>query len=1110
MNVPRKSNVWFKEINCSGNNKIKITMLCLMSMIAACGSSQDIKIQPNATKCPVEHSLLTDNPGKVCLDLWGWQSSPFYQRVNSEVVSPEYMSKRAVDESYKWGANILEIYRGGYPLETREGWTKESTAVFHKHVHSRDMIIHWFSSAVNTDNLFGNQFDCLSTPAGELIDGMGSEQWVPMTASLFNKCVMPYSPFVYFYTDNDLFNTTLPNENDCSMSGSYGTDDQTGGYSRLRSELKKSGGLQFWGSQAECRAMFRRGFSIWANMAHYSGRGHPDWILKQINDQFRCRAIVRGSRNMSPSAIWWINESEYMCPDENRVYVYGCSQDPIKSAVTAKFTSLGEGWFLGTNATRLTQRYPYPSKAAFIQNNYLNLVLMPDKDEILLQNDPERVAHWDSNSHVIVVSTPFLKTISIADSSTSSSAEVTFKHVEPAGYKSVLRAEYKMKLNDTNVDETRTFTILNDSPYVRISIDRSVDNASATIGTEIPVKGYDQLITGGKTYTAESAVPTADIIRLVDSTRKSPELVLMLLNKGNLNEINWKPKDALILKSAPRGKSTKESITLAIVIPDGLYKAEEYFSLYKFINSPEETVTLDGEKEAEVKNQFDIPVVKVVKVQGGGDDPYQVYEFGRWVFRGAQVGEARMAQNENGYDYLKVYLPANGAAKINKYGFINDIAKVGWGCQYMVALKDVSRDGNKYSATAEVMDITSFIFAPRVMFKTPVASVRLNGKSWRYFEGKHVFLPNRRGDYKIEVTEGAATDASLARTFADIAESDFSNNKLVFTARLPMWTESIPEDYHFYAMVNHPGKAISSLDNAELCRKVDGKASVIRFKPGKITMGLSEVGSGKDMVMVDQTDDISKHLRKEQMFRTLPYLKSFDAKPVRLEDITSGKDNFDAYDVIVWNHFLQNKLPVVADKRLADILRSQVEKGKGLLLICNAMEIAPEILGERSRPPLEPVSASWVYLLSIGISASVDKAVHPIFNGLIPIKNGNDILSYALFIYKSYPDGTYYQFTRAKWKKEPESIARGTVLADFYADPKKGEKIPEKPAFAPGAVIREWTLGKGKIIGHYCGLRYNYGSIDKTIPTENAVRLIENAIKYLSGRKDSIKVAVVE
>jgi len=48
------------------------------------------------------------------------------------------------------------------------------------------------------------------------------------------------------------------------------------------------------------------------------------------------------------------------------------------------------------------------------------------------------------------------------------------------------------------------------------------------------------------------------------------------------------------------------------------------------------------------------------------------------------------------------------------------------------------------------------------------------------------------------------------------------------------------------------------------------------------------------------------------------------------------------------------------------------------------------------------------------------------------------------------------------------------------------------------------------MIGHYQQVRYSFGSIDKSVPTTNAVRLIENIVKYLAGGKDEVKVAVLE
>ncbi|MDD2708977.1 MAG: hypothetical protein PHV34_13405 [Verrucomicrobiae bacterium] len=127
---------------------VKNTLIMAMIMdylfcfacFAVNGEAKLNKIVPTSPAISaVQHSLLTDDPSKVCLDLWGWEACPSYQRTfrrnDFKVVSPEYICKRTVDESYKWGANIVEGHRFPYPrvMEQQAGWNKESTAALHRH-----------------------------------------------------------------------------------------------------------------------------------------------------------------------------------------------------------------------------------------------------------------------------------------------------------------------------------------------------------------------------------------------------------------------------------------------------------------------------------------------------------------------------------------------------------------------------------------------------------------------------------------------------------------------------------------------------------------------------------------------------------------------------------------------------------------------------------------------------------------------------------------------------------------------------------------------------------------------------------------------------------------
>ncbi len=628
---------------------------------------------------PVPHSLLTEHPGRVALDLWGWETSPYYQRSGRAAVSPAYLEKRAIAESWKWGANLVEIYRGGYPLEQRAGWSAESTAALHRAIHERDMTVHWFphrldsyappredeishvsDGAQDSSNTFPGaieavrrlgreQQDALRVPPDELLDGLGTEQWPAMPAPLFQKCMGPYNPALYFYTDNHAFDETLPNEIDVSASNGTGSDDQTTGYYQLRPEIRKRYGLQFWGSQAECRAIVPKNA--------FGGLGRPDWILKQANDQFRVRARMGDEPNLSPSAIWWINEAEDTCPEENRRYVYGISQDPVKCAVTASFATLGEGGF-EAGSKRVPRRYPFPARAAFIQNNYLRVVALPDQDRAVLWHDLERLAHYDGNSCAVPLCDSLCRTTMLAGDDPASVKTVRFEHTEVAGCQAVLKTQLALVSGEMAIDEMRHLKVVSDTPYVRLRIERSVSGPAAALGTEIGLPAYDRMILGQTAHDKPVRISPASILRFQDSSGLYPELVVMILARGRLKGICWTPGKGLTLESAP---ARRDSIELALVVPGGLYEGEDLGQLRAFLSAPDDRVALDRNGQASVNNLFGIPLVKVVRVSAAGSEPYQVFEFGRWVFRGAQPSLLHP-----GEAYSKAHRPARGAARIQR------------------------------------------------------------------------------------------------------------------------------------------------------------------------------------------------------------------------------------------------------------------------------------------------------------------------------------------------------------------------------------------------------------------------------------------------------------
>ncbi len=198
------------------------------------------------------------------------------------------------------------------------------------------------------------------------------------------------------------------------------------------------------------------------------------------------------------------------------------------------------------------------------------------------------------------------------------------------------------------------------------------------------------------------------------------------------------------------------------------------------------------------------------------------------MFRGAQP-----SLEHPGVDYLKVYLEAKGSATIQRYGFIRDIVKPGWGCQYTLALRNIGKIKGGSRCAVNVLSTTPMLFAPRLHFKKQVRSVRLNGKPWHYFDGDIVFLPNRRGTYHIEVNEGTAETPHIVRTFAVVKGTRWDGKNLTIDTELPDWVKRLPKSLYFTAIVDISGSSIRLGQGYKILRS-GSKGTLIQFKAGRI------------------------------------------------------------------------------------------------------------------------------------------------------------------------------------------------------------------------------------------------------------------------------------
>ena len=836
-------------------------------------------------------SLLKEHPGRVYLDAWGWEFSPIYMREKKlgerREVGLEYAKRKAIDESHKWGANSLEVcptplnmswskddaIKGAevYARCPSPSWNDETYKKLTQYAHRRDLLIHWFIGTMqqcasslgwvqDEEKLMPWNFNLAQKIIRDFanpfkdnwkksLDGYGHEtnyMLGDLAVSTLTERGWMYNPGLYQYEYMHtlwIYPTITPGISPafldyCETVGLghiEGRDDKFPvviyGDDYLHSEYGKV--YQLYESSTRARARLD---------GRVGGRVHPDWVLKQCNDFFRERA--KRPDDIHSTAIWWLVEEGFYL-GENRPYIYGISQDPIKCAVASSLKTTGKGGYidrthfiqhkpgvldaLGSIVTR--NRCPYSHKASFIQNNYFRLYIDSEKDKAALFYDLEALAHYDHNSLSINITEGLIKT-TIPNKPSPERIGFGCKYPEPAGYRAILKEELALKLAKSELKEIRSYEANSDSPYFKVTLNREWLTSPQALDTQLTLPDYDKLTIEDTVYTDQAKFSDISIIYLESTKSLKPDIAVLLLREGNIKDIIWHPSSHLILKSA---SSRKETIELAVVFPEGLYTKADLKLLYKSLAQEEELLTIDDLPKT-IKNELSLPLVKVLKIKEAPLSPYLVKEYGWWVFRGAQV-----SQQDEYLDYLKVYLPAKGEASIQPYGFIDDIAKPGWGSQYILALKDIKAESDTLECKAKVFSVTPLIFAPRLQFKKKIVSAELNGKYWHYFDEDLLFLPNKEGVYHIKVETKGEVLPHITRTFALVKEMSWDKTKRTLTLKtfLPPWSKKIPPRLYFTAILNSPHHQIEKIIGGTIVSREDDKL-LFKFKPGEVEISFKD------------------------------------------------------------------------------------------------------------------------------------------------------------------------------------------------------------------------------------------------------------------------------
>jgi Domain of unknown function (DUF4960) len=391
---------------------------------------QYISAPAEPTKQPP--NLLRSLPGLPYICHWGWLGAINYQRVTRDPVGVDYFKQYLIDEAVHRGANLLEFYPpsmiSGFPFTwptddpiPRPGkyvggnfwpeWDWDKAREVITHAHQKDMIIHTFyhpnpvqtQSGESSTDVFSRFVELQARELQNPLlhgwqaaqDGLGYEFWYNDKGGETFASSWLYNPGSYNHSTN-----MIPGARGLNFTGTWqcawgrvGGVHSSGFADEFRYMIHPPLYLSY---QADCREDRASG-QVWGSWANFGGGSYPDFILRQVNDFCRHRLFLT-------SGIWWLGETSPTLRGEFRDYVYGVTQDPIRTAVTTRLYALGEGGYRQLSAGAYSgvpdewiNLVPYPVDTSIIQNNHLRLLRMAGEDRGVLLYDPTRLAHYQGD-----------------------------------------------------------------------------------------------------------------------------------------------------------------------------------------------------------------------------------------------------------------------------------------------------------------------------------------------------------------------------------------------------------------------------------------------------------------------------------------------------------------------------------------------------------------------------------------------------------------------------------------------------------------------------------------------------------------------------------------
>ncbi len=393
------------------------------------------------------------------------------------------------------------------------------------------------------------------------------------------------------------------------------------------------------------------------------------------------------------------------------------------------------------------------------------------------------------------------------------------KILTEGGHESTLEQCYTLFNGRTEIPQTMRWRMIADEPTA--FFEKKADyKTEAPLVTEICFEGYENINIDSSTEVKKSEGESkANWIEFSDCQQIKPGLKVVFFEPTKIDRV-IREKNTIYLHH-------KSSAALKGCVTLRKGKTDD---LIEYLSEGTRKVRFEDKKSITIDNQDGIEKVNLVNVLDRRKGPYFVKESGWWSVRGAQPlcsNRAKWLSYLDDYDkwildpkpetmpslphesdLVRVFTGPYEQSQIQKWGYINNVVRPGWGSQKQMLVKDVQGNG----CTVKVLSVSAYIFAPRVEFANKFTRAELNGKLWAYHDGQNLFLPQRPGTYVVKTYNNGQSVPTVTSTSACVDSAIYENYELKVKISKPDYVFKLPESMTYNVGLSYDSTMFSVKD----------------------------------------------------------------------------------------------------------------------------------------------------------------------------------------------------------------------------------------------------------------------------------------------------------